>query len=256
MREEGKVLKLIQSRVGVISVAFTLIISILALLLLNGGVAWFSNNSDVSAGDMSIKLNSNNGVVAKLEFFAISSVTLSGGDNIYAFSDTPMDENAIKALGTYSTIGAERQLLIKITLKPGITTANISATSTSSLHIVENKSYTPKQNGNPLSSVVEIYKVENISLGGGLYTVSSANIGTAKRFANMTEREEKPYADFSPTISFGTVAADSQNAIYLMVDYYAESMEYLLAYVRGLMLNDISMFDNLGFVCDFEINVT
>ena len=253
-------LKLIHSRASVLLVALTLILSIFAFCLLNGSVAWYANNDKVSGRNMNVevKTKTDDELVKGIDFYSISSVTLSGDNNIYTFNPTAIAENDSKTLGAYSSIVAERQLLIKITLNKDFTRARVDAATETEQYVVDSIS-SMTQLTNPLSSVVEFYAVNAVTTtDDGAYVVSSADMNSAERFAILTEQSGNTVTDFDKDISLGYISAtEHDHAIFVMIDYYEDSIKYVLESVLNSsdQNTSIKLNTDLGFVCDFTLIV-
>ena len=165
--------KYFSSKIGIFLSSSTLILSIFALLLLNGSTAWFAENDRVTADGMHVKVSSPDNLVESVQYFPISSITLSENYNIYTFSleDEITDTTQIK-LGTFSTLESERQLLIKINLSQEVDSVIVSAEAEAESYIIEAEDTIINMKGNPLSSVIEFYCVSDIEEENGCYVIS------------------------------------------------------------------------------------
>ena len=253
--------KRLDARLGIIFISLALILSILALILLNGSTAWFAENNDIVANNASINVNSPGKLIESVEYYPISSISLSGNNNIYTFSASQIPKDQPKMLGTFSALVANRQLLIKINLKAGVTGARVIAQSSGDTYIVKNKDTVINKNGNPLSSVVEFYSIANVDKNeDGEYVISGSDIkGSVKRFSDIDSSYGVIPASFSPEIEvYSTPNGNTDNSIFIIVDYYEESLEYVLDFVSGLIADqktDVVAGATVNFVCDFELSV-
>ena len=152
-------------------------------------------------------------------------------------------------------------MLIKINLKQGVTGARVIAESRNTSYIIKDKSTVINKNGNPLSSVVEFYSIANVDKNGkGEYVISGSDIkGSVKRFSDIDSSYGVIPASFSPEIEvYSTPNGNTDNSIFIIVDYYEESLEYVLDFVSGLIADqktDVVAGETVNFVCDFELSV-
>lgn len=251
------------SKIGIIFITLFLLLSIFALLLLNESSAWFAENRDLDAENMKVQVKAPAQIVERVDYYRISSITLSGGDNIYTFSSTPIAENENKSLGTFSTLVAERQLLIKITLNEGVTGAHVGAVSETDEYIADAINERIMKEDNPLSSVVEFYSISDLEQTSEGYVISSADISnTVARFVTLSESNGQMITSFDSDISiYSTAAEDHDHIIFIMVDYYEESVEFVMDTVNRLIMEgngktDAVMGENIEFVSDFTITVS
>lgn len=128
-------LKQIHLKISIMLVALTLILSIFAMLLLNGSVAWFAENDRVTAGGFNVRVNSGMSITASLKSYPITDIDYSGGIYTASFDAESYtlpteDPNGIsyseykKALAIMITLTAadERTVKIKFTSPSGIET--------------------------------------------------------------------------------------------------------------------------------------
>ena len=245
---------------GFVCVSLTLILSIFAYMLLNGSVAWFAENKDVDAENMTVRVSSPSKLVMSVEYFPISEISLSGNQNIYTFSKTPLGEDENKCLGTYSTLVAERQLLIKINLNPGVTDARIVASSFADSYLIQDRNTIINKEGNPLSSVVEFYAIDDVTITSEGYVITGDHIvDPIARFSDVDPSYGSIPVSFSPEVEIASVPiGDTDKSIYIMIDYYEKSLDYVMDHISNLMIDgstDIVSGETVNFVCDFEILV-
>ena len=252
--------KMLDARLGIVFISLVLILSIFALMMLNGSAAWFAENKDVGANNMNVTVKSPAQIVDSVEYYPISSISLSGNNNIYTFSSTPIDESENKSLGTFSTLVAERQLLIKINLKAEATGARVIASSYADSYIIENEDTVINKDGNSLSSVVEFYSIANVEQTSEGYVISSGDIqDSVSRFSDIDKSYGSIPASFSPeTDIYSTPTDQTDKSIFIIVDYYEESVEYVIDHINNLMMDgatDVVAGEKINFICDFEILV-
>ncbi len=245
--------KTVSSRVTLILFSLVLALSIGALGMLgNRGLGWFADNDKVTADGMSITVNGDHGVVDNVQYYEISSIALEGGNNVYTFTK---EINGNPSLGEFSTLVANRQILIKITLDPSIGAVTVSADSSAPGFISS-----VKENGNSLSSAVAFYAVsgEDVEAGsdGPPYVISSGDFygDGAYTFSDITVSGSTVTATFDPEITdlFTTEDGAHESAVFIIVDYYEDAAEHIvdLANQSGLGGKTIT------FIPDFEITVS
>lgn len=258
--------KTVSSRVTLILFGLVLAVSIFALGMLgNKGLGWFADNDEVDAAGMSVSVNAVPGTVIKVDYYEISSIALSGGENIYTFSKTPIADVADRHLKEYSPIVAERQMLVKITLADTLDAATVRAVTDTTDYVIEDQD-DPEVNqaNNPLSSVIAFYALSDVQETSEGYVVSSENFQnhTAAHFVTVGEQDGKTQVSFDDNdiLIYQTPEGDTDNTIFIMLDYYEESIGYVLSVVNHLMMvngkTDIQPGENVQFVCDFEIVVS
>lgn len=116
-------------------VALTLILSIFAMLLLNGSVAWFAENDSVTAGGFNVRVNSGMPITASLKSYPVTEINYTDGIYTASFDAESYtlpteDPNGIsyseykKALAIMITVNStdERTVKIKFTSPSGIET--------------------------------------------------------------------------------------------------------------------------------------
>lgn len=250
----------LSSKFTMFFISLALVLSMFAMLLLNGSTAWFAENDRVLADGMQVKVNSPTKLVESVQYFPISSIALSGNYNIYTFSvDDEIKEPGKRKLGVFSTLEAERQLLIKINLADGVNSVKISAESEADSYIIQNQNTVINTNGNSLSSVIEFYCISDIEEENRNYIISGEDIAASvTRFAEE-QPGEIPFV-FSDEIDlYSTDEGEDDNSIFIILDYYELSVEYVTEHVNRLITDkstDIESGKNVEFVCDFKIVVS
>ena len=249
-----------------ILVGIVLVLSVIALGFLgNEGLGWFASNDKVTANEMGISVNGEFDIVGSVEFFAIESISLDSTtkDNIYTFKNK-LSESDPKNLGQFSTLVAERQLLIKISLSDDVSSVRVTAASSASEFIADETPNISKAN-NSLSSVVEFYSISGGSVttsNDGSYVISSESFqGEASRFSTVDINGSQVTTSFTPDISlYETESGVEDDVIYIIVDYYEEAAEYVMDTSSMLMTNGELVFDDtedmiITFASDFTITV-
>jgi hypothetical protein len=248
-----------------ILVGVVLVLSIFALGFLgNEGLGWFASNDKVTANDMGISVNGEFDIVESVEYFAIESITLDSEtkDNIYTFKNKLSDGDH-KNLGEFSTLVAERQILIKINLNDDVGAVRVTATSSATEYIADETPDISKEN-NSLSSVVEFYSIagSSVDTSGGSYVISSESFqGEASRFSSVDVNGSQVTTSVTPYISvYETAEGADDDVIYIIVDYYEDAAEHVMDTSSMLMTNGELVFDDnedmiITFASDFTISV-
>ena len=253
--------KICNSKASMMLIGLVLTLSIFAMGVLgNEGLGWFASNDRVTADDMGISVTGEFDVINMVEYFAIESISLDDTKNIYTFNNTPLGEGE-KNLGLFSTLVAERQILIKITLNDNVGAVRVSATSSADGYIADETPNISKEH-NSLSSVVEFYSVpaDAVDTSGDKYVISSeAFEDNSSRFADVEVDGNRADISFTPYISVCETSGD--NVIYIIVDYYEAAAEHIMDTVSMLELNGEITFDEndeehiITFAPDFTITV-
>ena len=255
----------LESKIRIIFATLLIVLTSVALFIMNGSVAWLADNDEVDANNMSVSVNAEPGTVIEVDYYEISSIALSGGENIYTFSKTPIANVADRHLKEYSPIVGERQMLVKITLADTLDAATVRAVTDTTDYVIEDQD-DPEVNqaNNPLSSVIAFYALSDVQETSEGYVVSSENFQnhTATHFVTVGEQDGKTQASFDDNdiLIYETPEGDTDNTIFIMLDYYEESIGYVLSVVNHLMMiggkTDIQAGENVQFICDFEIVVS
>lgn len=252
------------AKVGSILAALFLILSIFALMSLNGTVAWFVNGNSVDSSGMHVKVATEQ-IVESVEFFPISSISLSGNSedgfhNTYSFTAEKITDPEKMQLGEFSTLVAKRQLLIKINLHGEKSSATVSAVSEAEDYMIEDANTIVNKTGNSLSSVVEFRVATDVLLQNGEYVISDENIVSTTSFSSVLVEDEETNVSFTKSIDlYSTPQNETDNSIFIIVDYSEKSVEYVIDHVNHLItagLTDIEAGESINFICDFEIIVS
>ena len=231
-----------------------LVIALLAFLNINGTLGWFASSDEVSANDMSVKISSSPGVVKSVDYFEIADVSFVNGHNVYSFSADPAEGEL--TLPTYSVLNAKRQVLVKITLNEGVDSVSLEAITDATEFINdENVSVT----GNSLSSVVLLRMVTSDQIVMNDEVISISEDQTQEyHFTTVEQNGNVLTPTFSPDpIDLGTVTTP---AIFIIIDYYdaaAQLATEIINHNMSSLDHDELIANNMevGFVCDFKINV-
>lgn len=245
-------------------IGLVLALSVFAMGILgNEGLGWFASNDKVTANDMGISVNGDFNIIEGVEYFAIESISLDGVNNIYSFKNE-LPESEPKSLGQFSTLVAERQILIKITLHEGVGAVRVFASSSAEEYIADDTPSITRDN-NSLSSIVEFYSVsgDSVDTANGEYVISSENFqGGASRFADVNVSGGSVTSSFTPYILvYETESGVKDNVVYIIVDYYEDAAEHVMDTASMLEANGEITFDGneddhvITFAPDFKILV-
>ncbi len=262
--------KLFKAKMATAFSALILLVSFVALFLVNNGtLAWFSLNKSTGVKGLEIDFQDSYGKLASApEYFIISAVKLDSStrENIYEFSSTPVANKSEIKLETLSPIVAERQLLIKLKLNDAATTISIVAETTAEKYITNMTSPLAKADGNPLSSIIQFQVVTDITSSNGMYTIKASELSEAVHFADVNlSGTTLTVGDFARSIDvYSTAENDTDNEIFILLDYYETSADYVLEYVNNLLLSqtpdnpltEIQTGENVNFVCDFVFYIS
>ena len=243
-------------------IGLVLTLSIFAMGVLgNEGLGWFASNDRVTADDMGISVNATFDIVKSVEYFKIDSISLEDASNIYTFKKALTNKDEI-ILDTFSTLVAERQILIKITLQDGVSAVKVTAESSATEYIAD-ETHDIKKENNSLSSVVELYSIPGsaVDTSGGAYVISSESFQSDARFASVDISGINAITSFTQYISvYETENGKDDDVIYIIVDYYEDAAEHVMETAGTLELNGELVFGDtedkiLRFTPDFTISV-
>ncbi len=254
--------KLRNAKLGVVLSVLTLFICVFGYFSLNNSAAWFSSNREVNSKGMEIRLNDPNEIVdGEIEYYKISKISLDDNrNNIYYFSSQKITDPTEIKLETLSYVVAERQILIKIPLKSTVSSVKLT-TSTSEDYLLnalkEGEVFPDDTKIYPLSSVIEIRAISNLTVDeNSLYVVESTNekLTQPVRFLNDVVSTDGKYP-FSKDLSlslYATPTGQTDNAVFLLLDYYEESAELINSITLGTAT--VGEEENaIQFACDFTL---
>lgn len=237
-------------------VALTLVLSIIALMLLNTSTAWFASNDTVDAMGMTVSVRDPGKIVGDVTFYNISEITLSENKkNNYTFEIDNI--TTTPKLDTFSALVALRQILIRIELTGEVDQVDVKAVTTSQGYIGATPS-SIKQTDNPLSSVVAIYSASDLELTeGNSYVLLGDEVEVnVKHFVTKSGATFADGTNFTDTVNVYSTSDDGDSAIYIMLDYYEDSLEYILKLINGGGQTAAASGTNVGFSCDFELIIS
>ncbi len=269
MRVNKRILK---PTLTVLFAAFALTLSLVAFATMNGSVAWFTGNRSVDAESMTAEvLAPVNGVVEKVEYFAIDSITLGGtaGDtyNQYIFNGAAGQS---PSLATYSPLSSERQVLIKVTMLAGVTSVTLDAISALSEHPYLAPDAFPAAAGNSLSTVVQFVALSSDQVT--LQTDTDGNVIAYEvgRFDEVADIRHFVTVDDTGTptgfdgslrdvMNVDFTGADGfhegyQGVLYILIDYHAGAAEFMQekAAAADLESDPVTGEIKATFDCDFS----
>ena len=268
-------MKIKGSKIGTIVASTGVVIFTLAAAF-SGSYAWFQamRNPTTSADDFKIVNTGSN--VSAIEFHQFAGIQEIDEVEYFTFNPTPagevtIDENQQATytiqgglqMAEYTTDDPHHPILILLTLT-GSPNAMIKARRTTidpSYDYMASDEYTLVDTGNPLSSVVEFYSflytpTGDTSLSGrtknGYYTLLASDFerdtSDAKSFPEFDDSGD--YTDnFRSQVSIYNGSTVGYSYLGIVVDYFAESLEYIFSYFLG---NDY-LTDGLSFSCDWSL---
>ncbi len=263
--------KIFIAKLATVFSVFVLFLSIFGFVSLNNSAAWFSNNKEVNAGGISVKMEDPNKLVGTLYFYDIGTIILeeeqNGQETVSYNKYVFKQESAKKELGLLSVIEPTRQLLIRLDLKEGVDSVVITGETSLTDYPSE---FTPAEN--PASTVVQFQVLTDVVMqelteeewnalsdahkadgNKNGYVISSQDLGTATHFATINE-DKKTFAFESSIDIYETPDNASVNSVFILVDYYEPSTEYILNLANNSKINGITVgVDNIGFTSDFSL---
>ena len=231
-----------------------LITALVAFLNANHSLGWFSENKQVQAEGMVVSVQDVAEIIEDIYYFPIDSISLDAdNNNVYHFSRNAAEGDDIKLL-PFSSVDAKRQILMQIVLKPEVSGAHILASTNTTKYITDG---TPAADGNPLSSIVELSIIDAsaITTVGNKYVISET-AKDSRCFATVsTSNGLEAQISFNQTIDLGRY--ENASSIFILIDYNEQSARYAMNVINNLILSkEITVSgDEIGFVCDFEIQV-
>ncbi len=151
-----------KSKFTVIFVSVALIVSVFVFFMIDGSVAWFAGNHEVSADNMSVKVAAPESIVeGDIEYFDIAATTLvtlpegaspDADQNRYKFLIDDAN-TAVRPLKTYSIINDKMQILIKITFKSYI---NIESVGVYALSTYTGDIIPTSADGNVIDPIIKL----------------------------------------------------------------------------------------------------
>ena len=246
----------ITAEIKAITAGIVLVFSIVALCAINGALAWFAYSDSVDTGGMNVEIASKDKAEFSIECYKITDITLSGGTNYYHFEAV---DAADRRMDDYSALSGKRQMLIKISIPDSVDYVKITANSSTSQYPVQDGVDIDKQTTLGLSPVIEMYVFDNLELDNGEYVVGEASLTNALTFTTFDSKDEP---SFSSNIDLYGNSVQGVENIFIFVDYYEKSMDYVLTYINMLMMDDkhsdyeYKSGEIIPFVNDFTIYIS
>lgn len=238
-----------------------------------GAWAWFIAKRSVGVSNDDFKINNIGEVVSSVEFHTLNQEKEIDGVTYYLFNKTPSSTVTIEdgegtqtgsiSLGTYSSLDPHHPVLMLFELN-NAAAATISL-ETDSFYITDGVELAATNN--PLSSVVEFYSFtysstrrDPTSLYSRTKTVDGTDyysLGTSEfipgtnssSFVDMNNGEFT--GTFNSEVSVYNGSTSGMEYIGIVVDYYAESLEYIFSHYMGNSLLD----NEITFACDWEMSL-
>ena len=237
-----------------------------------GAWAWFMAKRSVGVSNDDFAINNIGDVVSSVEFHTLNQEKEIGGVNYYLFNKTPASTVTIQegeasqtgsiSLGTYSSLDPHHPVLMLFELKG----SNVSISlQTDSFYITDGVELAATNN--PLSSVVEFYSFtyssttsDPTSLSSRTKTVDGTQYYSLGTSEFVSGQNNSSFVDinngeftgtFNSEVSVFEGSTIGKEYIGIVVDYYAESLEYIFSHYMGNSLLD----NEITFACDWEMNL-
>ena len=221
--------KQLSAKIGIFMASLTLILSIFALLLLNGSTAWFARNDSVSAGGFGVKADDGVSYKATLESFPVTDVDYSTGEYTVTFADGQSyvlpteDPNGI----SYSEYKKALGIIINVTSEE-VQQISIKLAATASIDTIDDIE-------NWISNCIAISTAEMSEEDGK--TVFTKVADTEFSFVTLSKDSEgKTTASKQQTINLvieNPTLAVGENKFYFIIEYkYSEEKKFeLISYI-------------------------
>ena len=248
-----KISELKRHSVSLSLISLALIIAISGMFAINGSLGWYASNDNVDANNMGVSIASAGGVVKAVEYYSVKDVTYTEGNNVYKFNAQKI-EGKVK-LPTYSVLESRRQVLMKIVLNDGVSSASLQATTQATEFITEENA---KDSGNSLSTVVMLRMVisDQITMDENTITITEKET-QEYTFTDVLREGNTLTATFSDEpIDLGTVTTP---AIFIIIDYYDMAAWMATDIIQNKFQTaggDMDLSNSeVSFTCDFTITV-
>ena len=173
--------KSLNAKFGIFLATAALIFAIVALMLLNGSFAWFTNRKDVSANGFSVTVKNNQSLSAELISRPITEINTETGeytiDNTAISYELPIDDEYNISYSKY-----QKALAVIITVN-----ATEAITARFELH-AESGFDTMIGNDNYVSNCIQISNTEDFVAGADKVVKG----GSTQTFVKLNETEKKP----------------------------------------------------------------
>ncbi len=266
-----------RTRATVVITACALIVSIFGFASLNGSVAWFSNNMEVYASGMSVKIRDMNELVDRVEYYKIKSIAADVGsgetetdgatedeaqgkvERIFYFEDTAYTEGI--SLDSYSLVDPARQVLMKVIFKSEADISDImiqiqTGTKTSIEQSIANGEHN-------MSQIMRFYAVSDSNVetdtAEGNIVIKSKECTTGSFW---TVDGEVPVLQDDGMVTVAPSITDAELAVYIILDYDDSLASYIIDKADPNSYENMTddngdpvqkmIFDN----CDFSIIIT
>ena len=223
-------LKQIHFKISIMLVTLTLVLSIFALLLLNGSTAWFAENDRVSAGGFGVKVNSSIAINASLKSYPITDIDYESGIYTSSFDAESYtlpteDPNGIsysqykKALAIVITLTAAQESTVKIRF--------VCSSGIETLGNVENN----------LSNCISISTARLSEVDGKPTLTKIAD--TEASFVTINDGEASKVNEIELTLDNSNVSAEKSEFYFILEYKYSEENKYeLISYISELVMSN------------------
>ena len=226
---------------GVVCVLFTLIVSIVAYLLLNGSTAWFAENKEVDAGGMQVTVESGIGVEVSLKSHPVTEI--EGNEYTIPSRDVESYEIPTHDPSSISYSQYKKALAVIITVD-----AHVDSTVSICLYRDETSgvdTITTPGVSNYISNCMKITPAEIAE--GGVVATKGAELSVST-FVDLnsdpiTKRESITLVEHAP------VYADRVNEFCFIIEYDLDLLGYIEEGILAQHLNDneVTYFGDIDF---------
>lgn len=219
-------------------------------------LAWYVTNKEATASGVIGNVVDKEDLVDKIEFYEITGKNAAG--TVFTVGENITNADNTVEMGAYNPLfGATPQRLMVITLKSEKNVL-IEAQTKASYYLGSKKSDSSndllqplEKTGNSLTSVIGFYYLTDITLSSNIPTqIKIADTSDKKVFADINANE------ITSKITIGSTA-EATNRVYILLDYYEESIEHIYSLNIG---NDNlnpsgdsseEHADDIQYSCDF-----
>lgn len=268
-------MKIKGSKIGTIVASTGVAIFTLAATF-SGTFAWFQATRTGSTNANEFRINNIGDCVAAIEFHQFDSIQTINGVDYFAFNSSQSGSVTInnnQAIYTiqgglemeeYSTDDPHHPILILLTIKDSGNATIRARRSNNNVdydYMASEEYELEERENNTLSSVVEFFAFTYATEGetslasrtrNGYYTLPVSDFERdtedAKAFAEFDDDGDYS-GNFRSQVAIYNGPTAGYSYIGIVIDYFAESLEYIFSYFLG---NDL-LSDGLSFTCDWSL---
>lgn len=225
-------------------------------------IAWFSSNTTANVSGMSItvdlgetdvsamtvhRCDLSNSTDTVLKFYETPSVTVSGHGSVEAHSGIEMSD--------YSTLSQTQPVLLLFYFNNGLLESDIEITATSSTGSFVSSATAENIGAFPFSSAVTFKCASYSSNSFPFNNVQTSNLSSPSSFVSFTKTDGRiTGSSFTSSLTiFDGVNNTSITYLAIVLDYYAEAIDYIIANTSFEIFNDHN--NCIDFVCDWALSL-